>query len=168
MAAALVPLAVLTACGQAPKAEVATAGSTASSTGPSASPSASAQEDGVKYAQCMRENGIDMPDPEPGGERVKIAGKVDKNKFDKAHKACQKYAPKAMRGPVDDPRARDALLAFARCMRENGIDMADPDFSGGGGGVKIGGPELNPDSPEFKKAHKACEKLLPGRPAERS
>nr|BFE81836.1 hypothetical protein GCM10020093_044370 [Planobispora longispora] len=49
-------------------------------------------------------------------------------------------------------------------MRENGIDMADPDFSGGGGGVKIGGPELNPDSPEFKKAHKACEKLLPGRP----
>nr|BFE81835.1 hypothetical protein GCM10020093_044360 [Planobispora longispora] len=103
MAAALVPLAVLTACGQAPKAEVATAGSTASSTGPSASPSASAQEDGVKYAQCMRENGIDMPDPEPGGERVKIAGKVDKNKFDKAHKACQKYAPKAMRGPVDDP-----------------------------------------------------------------
>ncbi|WP_141704175.1 hypothetical protein [Planobispora rosea] len=168
MAAALVPLAILTACGQAPEAEVATAGGAASSTGPSASPSASAQEDGVKFARCMRENGIDMPDPEPGGERVKITGKVDKNKLDKAHEACREYAPEAMRNPVDDPGARDALLAFARCMRENGIDVPDPDFSGDGVGIKIGGPELNPHSPEFEKAHKACEKLLPGRPSGRS
>src|SRR5207253_2334340 len=32
-----------------------------------------------------------------------------------------------------------AMLAFARCMREHGIDMPDPDTSGGGGMVNIGG-----------------------------
>src|SRR5262245_16643121 len=29
----------------------------------------------------------------------------------------------------------DAMLAFARCMREHGVDMPDPDTSSGGPGV---------------------------------
>ncbi len=33
------------------------------------------------------------------------------------------------------------MLAFAACMREHGVDMPDPDLSGGGGGgFRIGGP----------------------------
>ncbi|MFB9893296.1 hypothetical protein [Planobispora takensis] len=156
-AVALVSLAALAACGQAPKAEVASAGGPAAS----ASPSASSQADGVKFAQCMREHGVDMPDPEPGGGPVRIQAKGDRNTLEKAHKACQKYAPtKLGKSLKDDPGAQKAMLQFVRCMRENGVDMPDPDFSGGG--VRIGGPGLNPDSPQFKKAQAACEKYLPG------
>src|SRR4051812_45316762 len=45
--------------------------------------------------------------------------------------------------PAEKDKAKtspeDAALAFARCMREHGVDMPDPDTSGGGGVVKFGG-----------------------------
>ena len=34
-----------------------------------------------------------------------------------------------------DKDPEDAMLDFARCMREHGVDMPDPDTSGGGPGV---------------------------------
>ena len=37
------------------------------------------------------------------------------------------------------PEQQDAMLAFAKCMREHGVDMPDPDFGSGGGPVMIGG-----------------------------
>jgi hypothetical protein len=30
------------------------------------------------------------------------------------------------------------LLAYAECMRANGVDMLDPDFSSGGGVIDLG------------------------------
>jgi hypothetical protein len=46
--------------------------------------------------------------------------------------------PQASAGASGEPTAsqdpRDAFLAYARCMRENGIDMPDPQFDEGGGG----------------------------------
>jgi hypothetical protein len=43
----------------------------------------------------------------------------------------------------------DAMRAFARCMREHGIDMADPKVDANGGGlVQIGpGPEAGGGGP---------------------
>lgn len=53
-------------------------------------------------------------------------------------------------------------IKFADCMRTHGVpDFPDP--QGGGGGIKINlGAGLNPQSPAFQSAQKACFKLLPG------
>ncbi len=50
----------------------------------------------------------------------------------------------------------DGALAFARCMREHGVDMPDPRVGGEGGGVAV---TIDPEqmrSPGFKRAEKAC------------
>ncbi|GAA2985438.1 hypothetical protein GCM10017559_01230 [Streptosporangium longisporum] len=108
----------------------------------------------------MRENGIDMADPEPGGPaRIHVGGK-DKGAVEKAHKACSKYMGGGEGAARVDPEAHDRLLAFAKCMREHGVDMADP--VPGDGRVMIKRPEGGEAASE--KAHKACEHHLPGRP----
>ena len=50
--------------------------------------------------------------------------------------------------------------AFAACMRSHGVpNFPDP---GSGGGITInGGSGINPDSPQFQSAQRACQKLLP-------
>ncbi|MEU4834473.1 hypothetical protein [Streptosporangium sp. NPDC023615] len=149
-------------CGEAPAgggvASVADTGEPPPGVSPSASPTAS--PDPLAFARCMRENGIDMADPEPGGPaRINVRSK-DKGALEKAHKACSRYMGGGEgRGRVD-PEAHDRLLAFARCMRENGVDMADPEP--GDGRVMIRRPEGGEEASE--KAHKACERHLPGRP----
>ena len=148
----------------------------------SASPSAAAPEESLDpeaamlaFAQCMRDNGIDMPDPEVNGEGGVTfgfaarpgAGTDDMDKLEAAHAACEKYLPKG--GPDGrpmeiDPEMEQAMLDFARCMRELGIDFPDPEF--GNGFVKIGpggeGPNFDPSSDEFQSAQEACGELLPG------
>lgn len=64
---------------------------------------------------------------------------------------------------VDDPQ--EAMLAFAQCMRDNGIEMDDPQFDEGGRGVivRIGGPGepgFDPESEQFQAAQQACGSLL--------
>lgn len=57
----------------------------------------------------------------------------------------------------------EALLAFARCMRDNGVpNFPDPVDDQ----ISLGGTGLNPNLPEFKAAKKACESLLPHLPSD--
>jgi hypothetical protein len=52
-------------------------------------------------------------------------------------------------------------LKFSQCMRAHGVtNFPDP---GAGGGIQIGGPgsNLNPRSPSFQAAQRACGKYLP-------
>ncbi|GAA4190727.1 hypothetical protein GCM10022252_29450 [Streptosporangium oxazolinicum] len=109
----------------------------------------------------MRENGVDMPDPEPGGNNVRLRGKTDTEVLEKASEVCRKYNPIGSgKKTLSDPKTQDALLRFARCMRENGVDMKDPDFSGGP--VRIGGEGMDPESPRTRKAMESCQEHLPG------
>jgi hypothetical protein len=67
---------------------------------------------------------------------------------------------------VDPADTQDAILAYAACMRENGIDMADPTFDADGnpqGGLGFG-PEsgIDPRSDEFQTAQTACGDLIEG------
>jgi hypothetical protein len=50
--------------------------------------------------------------------------------------------------------------AFAACMRSHGVaNFPDPSS---GGGINIGPRSgINPDSPQFQSAQRACQKLLP-------
>jgi hypothetical protein len=129
----------------------------------------------LKYAKCMRDHGIDMPDPQregSGGIKVTMNGRPgSKAKMDAANKDCQKYmkigggkAPSA----AEQAKAKDAMLAYAKCMRAQGVNMPDPTFSSSGGGTtfQLGGPGKggnagpNPDSPTFKAADKVCHAKL--------
>lgn len=65
--------------------------------------------------------------------------------------------------PADDPEFQDAMLEFAQCMRDHGIDMPDPEFSDEGG-VSIGGPPgeggAGPDDEEWRAAEEACRPIM--------
>ena len=107
---------------------------------------ADAREAALKFARCMREQGIDMPDPKfgPGGNvGFEISG-GNKLAVNGAEEACSKYL-EAVRGPELSPQQqrelRENALKFARCMREQGIDMPDPTFEGDGVRMRAGGAD---------------------------
>ena len=53
-----------------------------------AGPSADPQDQGVKFAQCMRQHGIPMEDPKPGGGVTLGVTKENEAKMKAAQKAC--------------------------------------------------------------------------------
>ena len=85
------------------------------------------QDAAVDFAKCMREHGVDMPDPQVGdnGTFTFGGGNVDigSPKVREAEKACR---PKLRAGGFgagrDDPAVQASALDFARCMRANGIE----------------------------------------------
>ncbi|HEX2275226.1 MAG TPA: hypothetical protein VHG90_15265, partial [Acidimicrobiales bacterium] len=129
----------------------------------------------LDFARCMREHGVDMPDPtfedngmvkfearQGGGGEVEQAGELDAT-FGEAERACRHHLAGVMgNGPDGKPDAelQDRALKFARCMREHGVaNFPDPDLSEGGM-VKIGGEGLDPSSPTFQEAQKACQSIM--------
>jgi hypothetical protein len=130
------------------------------------------QEAALAWATCMREHGVDVPDPQVDEDgRVQIrpgsGGAVprrDSTKFREAMEACG--SPFGDAGPPqlsDEEREQlqESLLEFAQCMREHGIDMPDPEFSGGGGLFRVGpGGGVDPDDPDFQEAQEACGSIL--------
>ena len=102
----------------------------AAAAGGSASPSAPVdrEEAQLKFAQCMREHGVDMPDPVDGRIRI-TRRKGEEAKTEQALKKCghlmQDAVARPRRPPIDQER-RDQMVKFAQCMREHGIDMPDP------------------------------------------
>jgi hypothetical protein len=161
LAAALLALAALglAACGE----------DTPSAAG-SADAKAEMREAELKFASCMRDNGVNMPDPSAeGGKQVfKVGGDsgISPEKFETATKACEKYR-KDIRPQLTEEEQqefKEQALAHARCMREHGIDFPDPTFDAEGGArVRLGsdsGDKLNPESPKFKAAEEACGHLM--------
>jgi len=67
---------------------------------------------------------------------------------------------------LDPADTQEAVLAYAACMRENGIDMADPTFDADGnmqGGLGFGPDSgIDPRSEEFQTAQSACGSLIDG------
>jgi hypothetical protein len=69
--------------------------------------------------------------------------------------------------PPSPSKGIDALLAYARCMRAQGIaDFPDPTNNPDGGiGFSIDSrsrPDLNPNNPTYQRANQACVSQLPG------
>lgn len=151
------------ACGNQPNstgvASVANA-SDKPSAAPSAASTADPEEQGRKFAKCMRDHGVDMPDPEPG-KGMQITAKVDgdKDKFKQAMDACRSFAPFKDRGQLS-AEDLDKMRNFAKCMREHGVDMPDPD-PGGNMVLKKKDTRLDPDNPAFKQAMEACRSQMP-------
>ena len=129
------------------------------------------QDAALKFARCMRENGIDMPDPQPGQRGIRITQPkgVSPQKMKAADDACQKYLDDVKPPELSEEQQKEfqeAALAHAKCMRAHGLDFPDPTFGANGEaqiriGPGNGRSDLNPDSPKFQEAQKACESKLP-------
>jgi hypothetical protein len=88
----------------------------------------------VRFAQCMRENGVrDFPDPNAAGQltidAVANGSSLDTNSaaFEKALGACKDLEPAGFTGHTRNAQEQEKALTFARCIRDNGVkDFPDP------------------------------------------
>jgi len=144
-------------------------GSTSSPSSSASSGSSSDREQGILYAQCMRENGVPkFPDPDAdfvsrGGTGKEIAGSfgvdldelgVNQAKFDAAHQKCRHYLPNGGEPQQPDPEAVEHKRQYAQCMRENGVpNFPDPDADGR---LRIDPNQIDTDSPTYKAADDKC------------
>jgi hypothetical protein len=93
------------------------------------------QEQAVKFAECMRDNGVsEFPDPDGSG-RLTIDGVVNGSSLDpsapawqNAIAACEDLQPPGFTGDEEvTAEEQVARLEFAQCMRDNGVeDFPDP------------------------------------------
>ena len=126
----MVALISLAGCSNAP-AETGTGSSGGNST-------ASIHEKAVKFAGCMRANGISaFPDPDASGkltvDAVANRSSVDTSSaaWKQAIGACKDLEPPGFTGGKVTPSQRTARLRFAQCIRDNGVpDFPDPTPNG--------------------------------------
>jgi hypothetical protein len=88
----------------------------------------SAREKAVKYAECLRANGVsDFPDPNASGESPSYGVSVTPTVWRSATTACKALAPPgAGNAKLTQAQLSDALR-FAQCVREHGVpDFPDP------------------------------------------
>lgn len=87
-------------------------------------------DNALKLRKCLRDNGIDAPDPEPGQDPrgMTVGADQDQAKTAKAMEACGMQAPGSGSGPSQ--AEKDAALKTAKCMRDKGFDVPDPEYNG--------------------------------------
>jgi hypothetical protein len=92
----------------------------------------------VKFAECMRSNGVSQfPDPGASGTFT-IDGVVNGSSlnpsapaFTQAIRACKDLEPSGFTGQKPTPQQMNVRLKFAQCMRDNGLkDFPDPTPNG--------------------------------------
>lgn len=133
-----------------------------------ASSDAPTEEEILDWVECMRDEGLDIPDPTVdedgnlvlgGGPRGGLGGpgatagttattvagatpeRPDREAFQAAVETCGQPPRAGGNFNEEDRQAfQDAALELAQCMRDEGVEVADPDFSGDGpGGPPTGG-----------------------------
>lgn len=126
----------------------------------------------LAYAKCMRDNGVDYPDPQFDAngrpqfntDRTQFDAQRNDPVFQKAETACQDLRPQRGAGfqmnPEQQAAIKENLLNYAKCMRDKGIDFPDPTF-GSNGLPQFGanGPsgDINRNDPAFEAASTACQ-----------
>jgi hypothetical protein len=111
------------------------------------------------YAKCMRENGVDMKDPDPaegGGISIAIEGEAQKEKVDAANAKCRQHLPNGGEPPEMTAEDLDKAREMAKCLREHGVDVKEPTMEDPGIAVPGGGP-----GEDQSKANKAMEECAP-------
>jgi hypothetical protein len=140
------------------------------------------QDAALKFADCMRKHGVNMPDPKVdgnGGMSIEIQGgppgaggnaSAQQKTMGTAQKACQHFmddvAPQRDLSPEEVAKMQDQQRALAQCMRGKGYDMPDPkvDSDGrvtigagpGSGGAATPKPGQKGPDAKFQKDMEAC------------
>lgn len=140
-------------------------GGSASGGGESASSASgdSEGEEALEFTECLRAHGVEVEDPKPGQTNIELGGNGEEND------PATKRAVAACKGKLGDAgqelsaeegqQFREGWLAFAKCVREHGVDMGDPEFLGPGK-VHLDNNGIAPNSPAFVAAREACEGTL--------
>jgi hypothetical protein len=122
----------------------------------------------LAFSQCMRAHGEPgFPDPQPDGSLLINGPKDHLNGalMNSASKACQHLMPKAPPLTASQQQKLTArTLRFVACMRAHGLPTF-PDPQVNSSGIELQLPKgLQPNSPVFRAAQRACKKLMPGLP----
>lgn len=150
--------------------------------------STSEDEQALAFASCMRDEGVDWPDPTfnadgsidllgglgPGGGGGNGAGQLfsDQDSLEDAFEVCGPIVEGASFLPDQseflNEETQDQLLEFAQCLRDQGLDVDDPDLSalgpGGGGPAALFGEGFDPADPAVQAAIGECQGLFVGGP----
>jgi len=94
----------------------------------------SARQKSLKFAQCMRDNGVSaFPDPGASGEltidEIANGSSLDTSSaaFEEAMNACKDLEPSGFTGHRRSAQKQQTALRFAQCIRDNGVeDFPDP------------------------------------------
>ena len=115
---------------------------------------ATTREQAVKFAECMRANGVrEFPDPDASGtytiDGIANGSSLDTSSaaFKQAIAACKDLQPPGFIGRKRTAQEQENALKFAQCIRDNGVK----DF-----------PDPTPDGPLIDTSR------MPGEPAARS
>jgi hypothetical protein len=133
------------------------------------------EERTTQFTVCLRDHGLNIPDPELNADGSVDLGAL-KSSFDQG--ANIKQSPKALDeclpllegatfskkdSAEDEIQLQDDLLAFSQCLRNEGIDVPDPDFSGdpraGMGAIK---GILKGASPRVERGFNLCNERVFG------
>jgi hypothetical protein len=127
------------------------------------------QQQMVAFSKCMRTHG--EPDfPEPVEGRLVIHGSPNSGldpgsaQFQSAMRSCQSMAPRG--GPASPAQSAEfqaKALKFSACMRTHGVPgFPDPVISGNGIRLTLNKASgIDPRSPQFQAAQRACQSLMP-------
>ena len=127
----------------------------------------------LAFTQCLRDQGIDVGDPTIDADGNLQLPPIEFDSSDAATDPDQppdlseledKIAPceEHLEGVVGTfnpgltTEIEDMFLDYAECMRENGVDLPDPDFSSGGGVIELSA--IGGDT--FEAADESCRPLL--------
>jgi hypothetical protein len=135
-----------------------------------ADPDQARQQAALEASQCMRDKGFDVPDPvfdaNGGATMTMEAGSeldMDSPEFQAASEECHEKLDSLIgdgddRTPQEKQEFQDQMLEFAQCMRDNGVDMPDPQFDDKGRvRMQMQNKGELVDRGAFEKAQKACE-----------
>ena len=137
------------------------------------------EEQALAFAECMRDEGIDWPDPSTsadgstdllGGQTLAQVAGSSPEATQAAADVCApllegaSFLPGSGSGTFD-AESQDAFVEFAECLREEGLEVSDPDFSAGGNPlVGLFGPGFDPNDPDNAAAIDACSGIFAGTP----
>jgi hypothetical protein len=111
------------------------------------------------FTRCMRQHGYDMPDPQMEGNNVGLQLPNYEGqrapKFQAAWQACRRYAPNGGQPQRPSAQDRQQALAFARCVRQHGINLPDPRITADDIDQQSP-PGMRTDDPRLTAAEQAC------------
>ncbi len=150
-------------------------GSTDAADGTTTGSGSTDEEQALAFAQCMRDNGVDIADPTvdaDGSVNLVPPQGTGTAQFDQTAEAAFETCGDLLDGasflPGDDDMSEieDQLLEVAQCLRDQGLDVDDPNLSaigpGGGGAGGVFGDSFDPLAPENQDAIDSCSDLFTG------
>jgi len=115
----------------------------------------------LRLQECLREQGIDLPDNLGGGGAPPTD--LDRDAIQEALEGpCEQQASGAFGdiSEADQQEFEDQLQEFRQCMEDQGVEV--PDFRPGRGAPPAGGG-FDPDDPDVQEAMERCQDSAPTR-----